>query len=64
MAGYSGTPLPQKLGIMEAHQVAILGGPKTFAAKLGALPTGATVVTTLTACAKAPPRLLEKASTG
>src|SRR4029079_8435439 len=26
-SGYSGTPLPQKLGIKEAHKVAILGAP-------------------------------------
>jgi hypothetical protein len=43
MAGYSGTPLPQKLGIKEQHKIAILGAPATFADTLGALPTGATV---------------------
>jgi hypothetical protein len=40
-AGYSGTPLPQKLGIKAAHKVALLGAPKDLA--LGALPTGVTV---------------------
>jgi len=37
-AGYSGTPLPQKLGIKEAHKIAVLGAPQEFA--LGALPMG------------------------
>jgi hypothetical protein len=40
-AGYSGTPLPQKLGIKEAHKVALLSSPPRFA--LGVLPTGVTV---------------------
>jgi hypothetical protein len=40
-AGYSGTPLPQKLGIKEAHQVAVIGAPRGFA--LGSLPMGATL---------------------
>ena len=48
MAGYSGTPLPQKLGIKENHQVAILGAPADFAKTLGALPTGAAVTTKAT----------------
>ena len=47
MAGYSGTPLPQKLGIKEDHKVVILGAPPAFAATLGALPTGAAVATKL-----------------
>jgi len=45
MAGYSGTPLPQKLGIKENHQVAILGAPTGFSKTLGTLPAGAAVVT-------------------
>jgi hypothetical protein len=40
-AGYSGTPLPQKLGIKEAHKVVVLDAPAGVA--LGVLPTGATV---------------------
>ena len=40
-AGYSGTPLPQKLGIKEAHKIAVLGAPRGFA--LGVLPTGTRV---------------------
>src|SRR4051794_5825293 len=46
-AGYSGTPLPQKLGIKENHKVCILGAPRGFSDTLGALPTGATVQTKL-----------------
>jgi hypothetical protein len=40
-AGYSGTPLPQKLGIKEGHQVALVDAPVGF--DLGMLPTGAAV---------------------
>ena len=35
-AGYSGTPLPQKLGIKSGHRVAVLGAPDGV--DLGALP--------------------------
>lgn len=37
-AGYSGTPLPQKLGIKEGHRIAMIGAPPGIA--LGALPPG------------------------
>jgi hypothetical protein len=37
-AGYSGTPLPQKLGIKEGHKVAVIGAPPEV--DLGVLPTG------------------------
>jgi hypothetical protein len=40
MAGYSGTPLPQKLGIKADHHVAMLGAPAGFDAVLGKLPDG------------------------
>lgn len=30
MAGYSGTPLPKKLGIQEGHRVLVLGAPAGF----------------------------------
>ena len=30
-AGYSGRPLPQKLGIKEGHRVCVLGAPAGFA---------------------------------
>src|SRR5690242_7143536 len=35
-AGYSGTPLPRKLGIKPGHAVAVLGGPPGFADGLAA----------------------------
>jgi hypothetical protein len=38
MAGYSGTPLPQKLGIKPGHRVAFIGAPSSFADALGVLP--------------------------
>ena len=44
-AGYSGTPLPQKLGIKAAHKVCVLGAPSGLA--LGALPVGVTVARSL-----------------
>ena len=37
-AGYSGTPLPRKLGIKPGHEVAVLGGPASVADRLGGLP--------------------------
>lgn len=43
MAGYSGTPLPQKLGIKAGHRVALVGAPRGFADVLGALPEGVSV---------------------
>ena len=39
-AGYSGTPLPQKLGIKEGARLALLGAPDGFDDTLGALPPG------------------------
>lgn len=42
-AGYSGTPLPKKLGIKPAAQVLALAAPPTFASTLGELPDGARV---------------------
>jgi hypothetical protein len=38
MAGYSGTPLPKKLGIKPGGRVAFPGAPPEFAAALGELP--------------------------
>jgi hypothetical protein len=40
MAGYSGTPLPKKLGIREGYRVAFPGEPAGFRAALGELPGG------------------------
>jgi hypothetical protein len=39
-AGYSGTPLPQKLGIREGHRVALDHPPSGFEATLGELAEG------------------------
>ena len=41
LAGYSGTPLPRKLGIKPGAAVALLGAPRGFERTLGALPAGA-----------------------
>ena len=43
MAGYSGTPLPQKLGIKENHRVALLSAPEGFLKTLGTVPFGVTL---------------------
>lgn len=44
MAGYSGTPLPRKLGIKEGSDVVLVGAPDGFEASLEPLPDGAAVV--------------------
>ena len=44
-SGYSGTPLPKKLGIREGSRVAVVSAPQGFDASLGALPPGAQVRT-------------------
>lgn len=41
MAGYSGTPLPKKLGIVDGTRFATTHAPDGFDATLGALPAGA-----------------------
>jgi hypothetical protein len=38
LAGYSGTPLPKKLGIKESATVTLAGAPRDFEETLGALP--------------------------
>jgi hypothetical protein len=45
MAGYSGTPLPKKLGIGENATVVLIDAPKDFARTLGSLPRGARLST-------------------
>ncbi len=40
LAGYSGTPLPKKLGIKANSVVALVGAPKDFGKTLGVLPDG------------------------
>lgn len=44
MAGYSGTPLPKKLGIKEQSRIAFVNAPKDFQSYLDPLPLTAEVV--------------------
>lgn len=41
LAGYSGTPLPKKLGIKPGARVALVGAPRGFEQALGEIPAGA-----------------------
>jgi hypothetical protein len=43
MAGYSGTPLPQKLGLKPGARLGVLAPPKNLRQTLGPLPAGATL---------------------
>jgi hypothetical protein len=43
LAGYSGTPLPRKLGIKPGFTVALVGAPEGFERTLGKLPEGASL---------------------
>jgi hypothetical protein len=43
MAGYSGRPLVEKLGIKPNSRIAIIGAPRSYRATLGKLPQGVTV---------------------
>ena len=43
-AGYSGTPLPKKLGVKPGSTILTIAAPKDYAALLGPLPDGARVV--------------------
>ena len=38
MVGYSGTPLPKKLGIKEGSRITLVNPPKNFESELGELP--------------------------
>jgi hypothetical protein len=38
MAGYSGTPLPKKLGIKESQRIAFVNPPENFPQLVGAIP--------------------------
>jgi hypothetical protein len=46
MAGYSGTPLPKKLGIKPGARLALIDAPEDFPATLGKLPEAVTTRTT------------------
>lgn len=48
MAGYSGTPLPKKLGLKEGSRIALINAPNDFARELGELPPDAQIVTRVT----------------
>lgn len=43
LAGYSGTPLPKKLGVKPGSTIALVDAPDGFIATLGELPEGVTV---------------------
>ena len=53
-AGYSGTPLPRKLGIKPGARVGLAGAPDGFGALLEPLPDGARVEAGASAAAGAP----------
>jgi hypothetical protein len=53
MAGYSGTPLPKKLGIKADHLVAIVNAPNGFQATISPLPDGVAIVDSLPGSGKA-----------
>jgi len=42
VAGYSGKPLVQKLGLKSGSTIAVLGAPRGYARTLGKLPSGVT----------------------
>ena len=44
MAGYSGTPLPKKLGVKPNQRIALVNAPTDFAKVLGRLPENAAIV--------------------
>jgi len=46
-SGYSGTPLPKKLGIKEGHRVALLSEPQEFRELLVPLPDNTAIATSL-----------------
>jgi hypothetical protein len=52
MAGYSGTPLPRKLGLKPGARLGLVGAPADFARTLGELPPG--VVAKVVSAGKAP----------
>ena len=48
-AGYSGTPLPKKLGIKENFRIGLVDAPKSFLPQLGELPPNTQLVSSLKA---------------
>ena len=49
MAGYSGTPLPKKLGVKENQRIALINAPSDFQNQLGVLPPQSVIVKRMTA---------------
>ena len=49
MAGYSGTPLPKKLGVKDNQRIALLNEPVGFEKELGTLPSATEIVKKLAA---------------
>ena len=49
MAGYSGTPLPKKLGVKADQRIALLNEPKDFQKELGQLPPNSQILKRLSA---------------
>jgi len=49
MAGYSGTPLPQKLGIKSGTNAVVVNAPENYRKLLGKLPEGVRLTNHLTA---------------
>lgn len=47
MAGYSGTPLPKKLGIKENFKIGLVNPPENFSKLIEPLPANAQIVTRL-----------------
>ena len=45
MSGYSGTPLPRKLGLAPGQRITLVAPPAGFAESLGPLPEGARLLT-------------------
>jgi hypothetical protein len=52
-AGYSGTPLPKKLGIREGSTVALIDAPPGFRATLGEVPESTKILSAPRACDQA-----------
>jgi hypothetical protein len=49
MAGYSGTPLPKKLGVKDNQRIALINEPKDFQKELGQVPPNSEIVKRLSA---------------
>lgn len=47
-AGYSGTPLPQKLGFKDGSRILVIGAPKNYKNLVSPLPPAAKLVSSLT----------------